>query len=227
VLFEELKLPVVSHTKTGWSTATEALERIDHAHPIVPLVIRWRTLRRLRDSWITALVACIDPDGRVHSCFHPSRSFSGRIVNSNPDLGRVPGRTPEMARIRRAFVARPGHLLMSVDYSQLGLHVLAHLTRDPALVEPLRDGADVHTQTASAVLELPVDKIGKPERQIGKVINFATFAEIAFGRPRRLASSSAKSNCVSMRVRSASISASEISRCWMLSKRSRSRRIVA
>ncbi|HEY5935135.1 MAG TPA: DNA polymerase [Kofleriaceae bacterium] len=176
VLFEELKLPVVSHTKTGWSTATEALERIDHAHPIVSLVIRWRTLRRLRDSWITALVACIDPDGRVHSCFHPSRSFSGRIVNSNPDLGRVPGRTPEMARIRRAFVARPGHLLMSVDYNQLGLHVLAHLTKDPALVEPLRDGADVHTQTASAVLELPVDAIDKPKRQIGKVVNFATFA---------------------------------------------------
>jgi DNA polymerase-1 len=94
VLFEELKLPIVSHTKTGWSTATEALERIDHAHPIVALVIRWRGLRRLTDSWITALRACIDSDGRVHACFHPSRSFSGRIVNSNPDLGRVPGRTP-------------------------------------------------------------------------------------------------------------------------------------
>jgi DNA polymerase-1 len=176
VLFEDLKLPVVSHTKTGWSTATEALERIEHAHPIVSLVIRWRTLRRLRDSWITALRACIDDDGRVRSCFHPARSFSGRIVNSNPDLGRVPGRTPEMARIRRAFVARPGHVLMSVDYNQLGLHVLAHLTKDPALVEPLRDQADVHTQTAAAVLERPLDAIGPAERQLGKVVNFATFA---------------------------------------------------
>ncbi|MEJ7600762.1 MAG: DNA polymerase [Kofleriaceae bacterium] len=176
VLFEELGLPVVSHTKTGWSTATEALERIEHAHPIVALVIRWRTLRRLRDSWITALRACIDTDGRVRSCFHPARSFSGRIVNSNPDLGRVPGRTPEMARIRRAFVARPGCALMSVDYNQLGLHVLAHLTRDPALVEPLRATADVHAQTAAAVLERPQDQLTRDERQLGKVVNFATFA---------------------------------------------------
>jgi DNA polymerase-1 len=81
-----------------------------------------------------------------------------------------------MARIRRAFVARPGHMLMSVDYNQLGLHVLAHLTKDPALVEPLRQEADVHRQTASAVLELPIEAIGEPERQIGKVVNFATFA---------------------------------------------------
>lgn len=176
VLFAELKLPVVSHTKTGWSTATEALERIENAHPIVPLVIRWRLLRRLTDSWIHALRDNIDDDGRVHACFHPSRSFSGRIVNSNPDLGRVPGRTEEMAKIRRAFVARPGWCLMSVDYNQLGLHVLAHLTKDPALVEPLRARADVHLQTAAACLEKPPESITPDERQLGKVINFATFA---------------------------------------------------
>lgn len=176
VLFEELKLPIVSHTKTGWSTATEALERIADAHPIVRLVIRWRTLRRLRDSWLVALRNYIADDGRVHACFHPARSFSGHIISTSPDLSRVPGRTPEMARIRRAFVARPGHLLMSVDYNQLGLHVLAHLTQDPALVEPLRKSEDVHVQTAAAVLELPIDQIGPDQRQIGKVVNFATFA---------------------------------------------------
>src|SRR6185436_6413723 len=148
VLFQQLKLPIVSRTKTGWSTANEALERIEHAHPIVPLVLRWRTLRRLRDSWITALRECIEADGRVHSLFHPARSFSGRLINSNPDLGRVPGRTPEMQRIRRAFVAPPGKLLLSVDYKQLGLYVLAHLTKDPALVEPLREGRDIHVLTA-------------------------------------------------------------------------------
>ena len=176
VLFEELALPIVSHTKTGWSTATEALERIDHAHPIVPLVIRWRLLRRMRDSWLRALGDCIADDGRVHSRFHPARSFSGRLVNTNPDLGRVPGRTPEMQRIRRAFVAPPGRLLMSVDYRQLGLHVLAHLTGDPALIEPLRRHDDLHVLTAAAVLERPPDQIGDTERQIGKVVNFATFA---------------------------------------------------
>jgi DNA polymerase-1 len=176
VLFEELQLPVVLRTKTGFSTSNEALERIAHAHPIVERVLRWRRLRRLRDSWVSSLRRCIHPDGRVHSRFHLARSFSGELVNTNPDLGRVPGRTPEMAEIRRAFVAPPGRLLMSVDFNQLGLYVLAHLTKDPALVEPLRERADMHRLTASAVLDKPADQITDLERQIGKVVNFATFA---------------------------------------------------
>ncbi|HKP61786.1 MAG TPA: DNA polymerase [Polyangiales bacterium] len=176
VLFEELGLPVVLRTKTGFSTSNEALERIEHAHPIVQKVLRWRRLRRLRDSWVSSLRRCIHEDGRVHSRFHPARSFSGELVNTNPDLGRVPGRTPEMARIRRAFVAPPGCLLMSVDFNQLGLHVLAHLTQDPALVDPLRERADMHRLTASAVLEKPPEQITLEERQLGKVVNFATFA---------------------------------------------------
>ena len=176
VLFEELKLPIALRTKTGWSTAIEALERIEHAHPIVPLVLRWRALRRLRDNWVNALRRAIDVDGRVHSRFHQARSFSGQLVNSNPDLGRVPGRTPEMARIRRAFVAAPGRLLMSVDFNQLGLHVLAHLTKDPELVGPLARRADMHVLTAGAILEKPLESITVEERQLGKVVNFATFA---------------------------------------------------
>lgn len=176
VLFEELQLPVVSHTKTGWSTSIEALERIEHAHPIVARVLRWRLLRRLRDSWLIALRRCIDADGRVHSRAHPARSFSGHLVNTNPDLARVPGRTPEMQRIRRAFVAGPERLLMSVDYHQLGLYVLAHLTRDPALVEPLTARADMHALTAAAVLDKPLADVTPDDRQLGKVVNFATFA---------------------------------------------------
>ncbi|HET9622358.1 MAG TPA: DNA polymerase [Kofleriaceae bacterium] len=176
VLFEELKLPIASHTKTGWSTSIEALEKIEHAHPIVALVLRWRLLRRLRDNWLHALRRAIDVDGRVHGRFHPARSFSGHLVNTNPDLGRVPGRTPEMARIRRAFVAPPDTLLMSVDYHQLGLYVLAHLTKDPALVEPLRERADMHALTAAAVLDKPLASISADDRQLGKVVNFATVA---------------------------------------------------
>lgn len=176
VLFQELKLPIVSHTKTGWSTANEALERIEHAHPIVALVLRWRTLRRLRDNWLVALRSCVDTDGRVHSRFHLARSFSGHLINTNPDLGRVPGRTPEMARVRRAFVARPGWLLMSVDFSQLGLYVLAHLSKDPNLVQPLRERADMHRLTAAAVLDLAPEQVTVEQRQVGKVVNFATFA---------------------------------------------------
>lgn len=176
VLFDELHLPIATHTKTGWSTSIEALEKIEHAHPIVPLVLRWRLLRRLRDFWVIALRKTIDDDGRVHSRSHPARSFSGHLINTHPDLSRVPGRTPEMAMIRRAFVAPPGCLLMSVDFNQLGLHVLAHLTKDPALVEPLRRRDDLHLLTAAAVLEKPVEAITPEERQLGKVVNFATFA---------------------------------------------------
>lgn len=176
VLFEELKLPVVHHTRTGWSTANEALERIQDAHPIVPLVIRWRGLRRLRDSWLHSLRRSIAADGRVHSRFHLARSFAGDLINSNPDLGRVPGRTPEMAMVRRAFVAGPGKLLMSVDFNQLGLYVLAHLSKDPSLVEPLRQRADMHRLTAAAILRKPAQALTHEERQLGKVVNFATFA---------------------------------------------------
>ncbi|MCB9692675.1 MAG: hypothetical protein H6736_12765 [Alphaproteobacteria bacterium] len=174
VLFGELGLPVLSRTKTGWSTASHVLERLEHEHPIVPLVVRWRLLRRLQDSWVTALLAAIEPDGRVRSTFHPARSFTGRLVNSHPDLGRVPGRTPEMARIRRAFRAPPGTVLLSIDYDQLGLYVLAHLSRDPALVGPLSRGEDIHAATARAVLLR--EDIDADDRQLGKVVNFATFA---------------------------------------------------
>lgn len=176
VLFEELKLPVVSRTRTGWSTANEALERIEHAHPIVSLVMRWRTLRRLRDSWLVSLREYVHTDGRVHSRFHVARSFSGHLINTNPDLGRVPGRTPEMNRVRRAFVAQPGWVWMSVDYSQLGLYVLANLTKDPALVEPLKSRSDMHRITAAAVFQKKPEDVTLVERQRGKVINFATFA---------------------------------------------------
>lgn len=176
VLFAELGLTVVKKTKTGWSTATDALERIQHEHAIVPLVIRYRMLRRLTDAWVTGLQAHIGDDGRVHATMHHARSFSGRVICSTPDLGRVPGKTEDMARIRHAFGAAPGHQLLSVDYRQLGLYVLAHLTKDPALVEPLREQADMHRLTAAAVLDKAPEAITDDERQLGKVVNFATFA---------------------------------------------------
>lgn len=176
VLFGDLELPVLARTKTGWSTATHVLERLTGEHPIVAPVIRHRRLQRLQTNWVTSLRAAIGFDGRIHTTFHPARSFSGRLVNSHPDLGRVPGRTPEMNRIRRAFVVADGHTMLSVDYEQLGLYVLAHLTEDPALVTPLLAGADMHVETAAAVLDRPAAQIDREARQVGKVVNFATFA---------------------------------------------------
>ncbi|MCB9687438.1 MAG: hypothetical protein H6735_20535 [Alphaproteobacteria bacterium] len=176
VLFEELGLPVLSRTRTGYSTASDVLERLVEHHPVIAPVLAWRRLQRLRDGWVASLPKHVDPDGRLRATFHPARSFSGRLVATEPDLGRVPGRTEEMARIRRAFVAPEGFALLSVDYQQLGLYVLAHLSGDPALVGPLTRGDDLHRITASAVLGLPIDAIDDDQRQLGKVVNFATFA---------------------------------------------------
>ncbi len=176
VLYEELGLPVLKRTKTGWSVASDVLERLRGEHEIVGLVIAWRQLRRLQDGWVHSLGRAIGDDGRIHSTLHPARSFSGRLVNTEPDLGRVPGRTEEMARIRQAFRAPEGWALLSVDYTQLGLYVLAHLTEDPALVEPLEGGGDLHRATAAAVLDKAEPDVTPEERQLGKVVNFATFA---------------------------------------------------
>ncbi len=176
VLYEDLGLPVMKRTKTGWSTATSALERIEGAHPIVPLVMRWRLVKWLRSTWTDALTRAIDADGRIHATFHHARSFSGRVIVSSPDLGRVPGRTPEMNRIRHAFHAPEGRTLLSVDYDQLGLYVLAHLSGDAELVKALSEGADLHRITAAAVLDVDPDALTHEQRQMGKVTNFATFA---------------------------------------------------
>ncbi len=176
VLFEDLGLPVYRRTKTGWSTASAALERIETAHPIVPLVMRWRAVRWLRSTWAEALSRAVDADGRVRATFHHARSFSGRIICSNPDLGRVPGRPPELPRLRPAFHAPPGSVLLSVDYDQLGLYVLAHLSGDSELVQALTGGADLHRITAAAVLQRSPESIDVEQRQVGKVVNFATFA---------------------------------------------------
>ncbi len=176
VLFEELGLPVLSRTRTGYSTASDVLERLVGQHPVVAPVLAWRGLQRLRDGWVNALPGHVDPDGRLRATIHPARSFSGRLVFTDPDLGRVPGRTDDLARIRRAFVAPPGAALLSVDYEQLGLFVLAHLSGDPALVGPLSRGEDLHAITASAILGARIDDLTPEQRQIGKVVNFATFA---------------------------------------------------
>ncbi len=175
VLFDELGLEPPVRTRTGFSTATEVLARIEHAHPVVRLVMDWRQHRRLVDAWVTALRPAIDPDGRVRARQHLARSFSGRVLCSDPDLSRVPGRTEAMRWIRRAFAAPEGSVLLSIDYAQLGLVVLAHLSGDPRLVEPIESGADLHRVTAAAIFDVAADAVTPEQRQTAKAVNFATF----------------------------------------------------
>ncbi|MEM6930442.1 MAG: DNA polymerase, partial [Myxococcota bacterium] len=175
VLFEELGLEPPIRTKTGFSTATEALLRIQHAHPVVPRVMAWRQHRRLVDAWVTALRPAIDGDGRVRARQHLARSFFGRVLCSDPDLSRVPGRTEAMSWIRRAFAPPEGTVLLSIDYAQLGLVVLAHLSGDPRLTAPIEQGADLHRITASALFEVEPEVVSSDQRQTAKAVNFATF----------------------------------------------------
>jgi DNA polymerase-1 len=173
VLFDELGLPVVKRTKTGYSTAAEVLDQLDH--PIVAAVKRWRTLDLLVNTWTDVLVRSVSPvTGRIHPTLQQTASASGRLISTDPDLQRTPVRTAEFSRLRDCFVAAPGHVVMSADWSQIELRVLAHLSQDPLLLAAFRSGADLHRQTAAALFGCDVAAVSPHERNVGKTVNFAT-----------------------------------------------------
>lgn len=173
VLFDELGLPVLQRTKTGYSTAADVLDRLDH--PIVAAVKRWRTLDVLLHTYTEVLVDSVRPSsGRIHCTFQQTASSTGRIITTAPDLQRTPVRSPEFRRVREAFVASPGTVLLSADWSHFELRILAHLSGDPALVQGFRSGADLHRRTAAGLFDLPESQVSPAEREIGKTVNFAT-----------------------------------------------------
>ncbi|MCB9671530.1 MAG: DNA polymerase I [Alphaproteobacteria bacterium] len=173
VLFDELRLPVIKRNRTGYSTAADVLEKLDH--PIVERVLRWRTLDTLVNTWTEVLVDSVDPDtGRIHATFQQTASASGRLITTEPDLQRTPVRNPEFLQLREAFVAPEGSLVVSADWSQIELRVLAHLSRDPVLLEAYHTGADLHRGTAAALFGVPLDQVTTAQRDVGKTVNFAT-----------------------------------------------------
>lgn len=175
VLFEELKLPVIKKTKTGYSTDADVLERLVSEHPIAGLLLEQRMLAKLINTYVEVLLAAIDPrDGRVHATLQQTVGVSGRLITTDPDLQRTPVRTPEGRRIRRAFVAPPGSVLISADWSQIELRVLAHFSRDPVLVASFRDHVDVHRRTASELFGVDLADVTAEQRNVGKTVNFAT-----------------------------------------------------
>jgi DNA polymerase-1 len=175
VLFEELKLPVVKKTKTGWSTDAEVLEALAPKHAIARLLLEQRMLAKLINTYTDVLQKAVDPrTGRVHATFQQTVGVSGRLISTDPDLQRTPVRTPEGKRIRHAFIAPPGHHILSADWSQIELRVLAHFCGDPGLVDAFREGRDVHRRTASELFHVPFDAVTPAQRNVGKTINFAT-----------------------------------------------------
>jgi DNA polymerase-1 len=161
-------------TKTGWSTDAAVLEKLEADHPVVPLVLEHRTLSKLKSTYVDALPALVEPEtGRVHTDFNQAVTATGRLSSSNPNLQNIPVRTEFSRRIRKAFLPQQGWRLISADYSQIELRILAHLSGEEALVEAYRAGDDVHALTARLLLDkAPGDAVSSDERRLGKTINF-------------------------------------------------------
>ncbi len=189
VLFEELKLPTGRKTagKTGYSTDAEVLEELSAHHRLPALVLEYRGLAKLRNTYTDALPRLVNPGtGRVHTSYNQTATATGRLSSSDPNLQNIPIRTELGKEIREAFVAPPGHVLLSADYSQVELRILAHLSKDEVLLDSFRAGEDVHARTAREVLEMG-KKVDPELRRRAKAINFGIIYGMSpFGLAREL-----------------------------------------
>ena len=189
VLFDKLQLPVLKKTKTGASTDYEVLEQLAAmGHEVPRLLIEYRELSKLKSTYVDALPAYINPaTGRVHTSFNPVVASTGRLSSSDPNLQNIPVRTERGEAIRRAFVAPPGAVLLTADYSQIELRLLAHLSADPAFVAAFQQGGDIHRQTAAVIFAVPQDQVTAEMRARAKTINFATiYGQGPFALARQL-----------------------------------------
>ncbi|MGE3178606.1 MAG: DNA polymerase I, partial [Vicinamibacterales bacterium] len=176
ILFEKLQLPTLKKnvkTKTA-STAVEVLEELALSHDLPRLILEWRALSKLKGTYIDALPQLVNPEtGRVHTCFNQAVAATGRLSSSDPNLQNIPIRTELGREIRGAFVAEPGHVLVSADYSQIEFRVLAHLADDPVLVDAFRQGADFHQQTALKIFGADSGRDPHDLRSTAKMVNYA------------------------------------------------------
>ena len=174
VLFDELNLPVMRKTKTGRSTDEATLNELMAAHPCIPLLLEYRQLFKLVSTYIDALPKSVGEDGRIHSTFNVEGAASGRLSSTNPNLQNIPIRGQIGGEIRKAFIAPKGKILLGADYSQIELRILAHLSGDKNLTKSFKEGIDIHVVTAAKIFNVPVEKVTKEQRMVGKTMNFAT-----------------------------------------------------
>ena len=189
VLFEKHQLPILKKTKTGPSTDYEVLEQLAAmGHEVPRLLIEYRELSKLKSTYVDALPAFINPvTGRIHTSFNQTGAATGRLSSSDPNLQNIPVRTPRGEAIRRAFVAPPGAMLVTADYSQIELRLLAHLSGDPAFVAAFEQGGDIHRQTAAIIFGVAHDHVTAEMRARAKTINFATiYGQGPFALSRQL-----------------------------------------
>jgi DNA polymerase-1 len=186
VLFGELKLPHGRKTKTGYSVDAEVLDGLRGQHAAVDHLLEYRQLSKLKSTYVDGLLELINPrDGRVHTSFSQTTAATGRLSSSNPNLQNIPIRTEVGRRIRRAFLADPGSYLLAADYSQIELRILAHVTREPALVAAFEAGEDIHAATASRLFKVSLAEVQPDQRRLAKTVNFAVlYGQSAFGLAR-------------------------------------------
>ena len=172
LLFETLKLPVVKKTKTGYSTNADVLEKLQALHPIVPAIMDYRMLTKLKSTYADGLMKVIGEDGRVRTTFQNLVTATGRLSSSEPNLQNIPVRTDLGAEIRKMFIPAPGNVLVDADYSQIELRVLAHIAQDSVMQQAFISGVDIHTATAAQVFGVSVDEVTPLQRRNAKAVNF-------------------------------------------------------
>ena len=190
LLFDVLNMPIIKKTKTGLSTDVEVLKVLDKKNisPVPGLMLQHRELGKLLSTYIRSLPELVNPvSGRIHTRFHQHIAATGRLSSTHPNLQNIPIRTEMGRRVRKGFIARPGYILLGADYSQVELRLLAYFSQDPVMLEAFRQDRDIHSQTASEVLDIPLEKVTAEDRGRAKAVNFGLmYGQSSFGLASQL-----------------------------------------
>lgn len=190
LLFDKLGLPIIRKTKTGASTDSDVLEELSlqGASEVPDLILKYRELDKLLSTYVRVLPTMVDPQtNRLHTRFHQNVAATGRLSSESPNLQNIPVRSENGRKIRKAFVAKPGHLLLSADYSQVELRLLAHFSGDQTMIKAFLNGEDIHRQTAAEIMEIPLKNVTDDDRARAKAVNFGLmYGQSSFGLSNQL-----------------------------------------
>jgi DNA polymerase-1 len=185
LLFDKLQLPVIKKTKTGYSTDADVLEELEgmNLSEIPGLLLTHREFGKILSTYVKALPELVNPiTKRIHTNYNLTVAQTGRLSSTNPNLQNIPVRSPMGEKVRKAFIAKPGKILLSADYSQVELRLLAHFSEDPTMLKSFQDDLDIHTQTASEVLDIPLSQVSSSDRSMAKTVNFGLmYGQSSFG----------------------------------------------
>jgi DNA polymerase-1 len=185
LLFEKLQLPALKKTKTGFSTDADVLEELDgmNLSPIPGLLLTHREYGKILSTYVKALPELVNPiTKRIHTNYNLTVAQTGRLSSTNPNLQNIPVRSPMGEKVRKAFIAKPGKILLAADYSQVELRLLAHFSEDPTMLKSFQDNQDIHSQTASEVMDIPLAQVTSTERSMAKTVNFGLmYGQSSFG----------------------------------------------